>query len=98
MAKKKNYKDMTPAEQQEYRFSDPRGTVINGVLIPDPPDDGDKDAEEAEPPPPRYAPRVIPPAGRTGYSGLGMPPGYAFAWTAVVTYSARRWFKASNVP
>jgi len=45
---KKRYEDMTPEEQFEYRITDHRGTIINGVLWPDPPEDDDEEEPESE--------------------------------------------------
>lgn len=42
---KKRYEDMTPEEQYDYRITDHRGTIINGVLWPDPPEDDDDEPE-----------------------------------------------------
>ena len=36
---KKRYEDMSPEEQYRYRITDSRGTIINGVPVPDPCDD-----------------------------------------------------------
>jgi len=35
MEKRKPYRHMTEEEKREFRFSDPRGTVVNGVRITD---------------------------------------------------------------